>query len=90
MSAAINTQQSQRQTPPYLTKFERARVIGARAQQLAMGAPPNISIQTAGGALDPLLVARQELEEKKIPMIIRRRLPDGSFEDWPLRDLEIL
>ncbi|KAH0575471.1 DNA-directed RNA polymerase II RPB6 [Spironucleus salmonicida] len=77
-------------TPPFLTKFEKARILGARAQQLAMGAPPNVNITTAAGALDPLVVAREELKQKKIPMIVRRKLPDGSHEDWPLRDLEVL
>ncbi|CAL6022127.1 DNA-directed_RNA polymerase II RPB6 [Hexamita inflata] len=67
-----------------MTKFEIARVIGARAQQIAMGAPPTITINSVAGALDPLVIAREELKEFAIPMIIRRPLPDGTYEDWPI------
>jgi len=40
-----------------------------------------------GNLTDPLLIAERELQERKIPIIIRRYLPDGSYEDWSLRDL---
>ncbi|KAA6397577.1 MAG: DNA-directed RNA polymerases I, II, and III subunit RPABC2 [Streblomastix strix] len=73
-----------RTTTPYLTKFERARLLGARALQLSMDAPPMVSTQ---GLHDPLLIAEKELEERKIPMIVRRFLPDGSYEDWELDEL---
>lgn len=49
-----------------------------------MGAPPNIIITSVSGALDPIVIAKQELEEFKVPMIIRRPLPDGTYEDWPI------
>lgn len=52
-----------------------------------MGAPPMVEIQP--GETDPLVIAKRELQEKKIPITIRRFLPDGSYEDWPLDDLTI-
>ena len=71
-------------TTPYMTKYERARILGTRALQISMGAPVTADI---GGETDPLEIANIELREKKIPMIIRRFLPDGSFEDWKVSDL---
>ena len=72
---------SKRTTTRFLTKYERARVLGSRALQISMNAPVMVDI---GGETDPLQIARKELLEKKIPMIIRRYLPDGSYEDWNL------
>ena len=72
---------SKRITTRFLTKYERARVLGSRALQISMNAPVMVDI---GGETDPLQIARKELLEKKIPMIIRRYLPDGSYEDWNL------
>merc|ERR1712130_308426 len=64
-------------TTPYMTKYEKARILGTRALQISMGAP--IMIETIGET-DPLEIAMKELRERKIPMIIRRFLPDGTFE----------
>lgn len=75
---------SKRITTPYLTKYERARVLGARALQLAMSAPVMVELN---GERDPLKIAEKELRANKIPIIIRRYLPDGSFEDWDLDEL---
>ncbi len=72
---------SKRITSRFLTKYEKARVLGTRALQISMNAPVMVDI---GGETDPLMIARKELAEKKIPMIIRRYLPDGSYEDWNL------
>ena len=71
-------------TRPKLTRFERCRVVGARATQLAMGAEPLIN---TNGKTDPLDIAEMELTANKIPMIIRRYLPNGTYEDWNLQDL---
>lgn len=76
----------QRKTTRFLTKFEKARVLGARALQISLNAP----IMVANSAeTDPLLIARMELRQKKIPFVIRRYLPDGSYEDWRLEELSI-
>ena len=79
----------QRQTTPFLTKYEKARIIGARALQISKNSPILISNEQRGDETDPILIAEIELREKKIPFIIRRYLPDGSFEDWPVRDLKL-
>ncbi|XP_062511063.1 DNA-directed RNA polymerases I, II, and III subunit RPABC2-like [Corticium candelabrum] len=73
-------------TTPFMTKYERARVLGTRALQISMGAPVMVELE---GETDPLQIAMKELKAKKIPMIIRRYLPDGSFEDWPIDELII-
>ncbi|KAL3123756.1 hypothetical protein niasHT_009413 [Heterodera trifolii] len=77
---------SNRVTTPFMTKYERARVLGTRALQIAMGAPVMVEIE---GESDPLEIARKELKDQKIPIIIRRYLPDGSFEDWGIDELHI-
>lgn len=61
--------------PPWLTKYEKARVLGVRAKQLAMGAPPLVEVPK--GITNPLEIAKLELEAGVIPIIIERRLPDG-------------
>ena len=73
-------------TSPFLTKFERAKVIGIRAQMLASGAEPMISPAFPEECYD---IAVLELKAKKIPLIIRRYLPNKKFEDWRLEDLII-
>lgn len=50
----------------------------------SMNAPVMVDI---GGETDALKIAMKELREKKIPIIIRRYLPDGSYEDWSLDEL---
>jgi len=77
---------SKRITTPYMTKYERARVLGTRALQIAMCAPVMVELE---GETDPLEIAYKELKAKKIPIIIRRYLPDGSWEDWGIDELII-
>jgi DNA-directed RNA polymerase I, II, and III subunit RPABC2 len=68
--------------PPVLTRFEKARILGARALQLSQGAPTFIQIpQTARTSLD---IALQELEDRAIPIVIRRRLPNNDYQNIPL------
>ncbi|KAF0699266.1 Aste57867_10166 [Aphanomyces stellatus] len=73
-------------TTRYMTKYERARVLGTRALQISMNAPVMVDIE---GETDPLKIAMKELAERKIPIIIRRYLPDGSYEDWSIDELII-
>ena len=75
---------SERITTKYLTKYERARVLGTRALQISMNAPVMVDLD---GETDPLRIAEKELRERKIPIIIRRYLPDGSHEDWSMDEL---
>ncbi|KAL7535851.1 hypothetical protein ACHAXR_006769 [Thalassiosira sp. AJA248-18] len=74
----------ERVTTQYLTKYERARVLGTRALQISMNAPVMVDLE---GETDPLKIAMKELRERKIPIVIRRYLPDGSYEDWGIDEL---
>ncbi|MFC1802419.1 DNA-directed RNA polymerase subunit K [Thermoproteota archaeon] len=71
--------------PPKLTRFERARIVGARALQVSLGAP--ILAPLPDNVIDPIDIAIVELREKVLPMTIRRTLPEGSYQDIPLIDL---
>ena len=73
-------------TQPILSKYERARVIGLRATQLADGATPLVEIKRP--AISELVIAEMELEANKLPFIIRRPLITGGSEYWKLSDLE--
>jgi DNA-directed RNA polymerase I, II, and III subunit RPABC2 len=68
--------------PPTLTRFEKARIMGARALQLSLGAPPFITIpKDARISLD---ISMEELEQKVIPITIRRVLPNGDYQNIPI------
>ena len=73
--------------PPKLTRFERARIVGARALQISLGAP--ILVELPLEIKDPIDIALWELDEQVLPMTIRRALPDGSHQDISLFDLII-
>ena len=75
-------------TMPFLTKYERARIIGARAEQVDHGGEPFIAVEES--VINGRTIALLEFEAKKIPFIISRPLPNGSKEYWHLHDLEIL
>ena len=75
-------------TLPYLTKYEKTRVLGQRAKQINSGAKAFVKVPE--NVIDGYLVAQMELEQKRIPFIIRRPIPNGGSEYWNLRDLEII
>jgi DNA-directed RNA polymerase I, II, and III subunit RPABC2 len=75
-------------TIPYLTKYERARILGQRAKQIESGAKPLVKVPE--NIVDGHIIADLELQQKRIPFIIRRPLPGGAFEYWNLKDLEII
>jgi DNA-directed RNA polymerase subunit K/omega len=75
-------------TPPFLSRYEKARILGERAEQINSGAEPFIEVEPT--ILDGYLIALKELEQKKIPFIIQRPMPNGGSEYWRLRDLEML
>jgi len=85
--ASGGVQRSKRITTRYMTKYERARVLGTRALQIAMCAPVMVELE---GETDPLQIAMKELKQRKIPIIIRRYLPDNSYEDWGIDELIII
>jgi len=75
-------------TLPMLTKYEKTRILGQRAKQINDGATPFVKVPE--GVIDGYLIAIRELEEKKIPFIIRRPLPNRGSEYWMVEDLEIV
>jgi DNA-directed RNA polymerase I, II, and III subunit RPABC2 len=72
-------------TYPFLTLYERTKIIGLRANQLSQGARPFIAIPQH--ITDVRDMARLELEQKKLPFIVKRPLPNGTYEYWRLADL---
>jgi DNA-directed RNA polymerase I, II, and III subunit RPABC2 len=72
--------------PPTLTRFEKARIMGARALQLSLGAPPFIDIPV--NAATSLDISMKELEKRVIPITIRRVLPNGDYQNIPLFDFK--
>ena len=69
--------------PSKLTRFERARIVGSRALQIAMGAP--IIIEVPGALVGPIDIALLELDSGALPLTIRRTLPNGTYQDIPLK-----
>lgn len=75
---------NERVTTAVMTKYERARVLGTRALQISMNAPVAVALE---GETDPLTIAVKELRERLTPLIIRRVLPDNTYEDWSVSEL---
>lgn len=75
-------------TLPFLTKYEKTRVLGQRTKQIECGATPFIKVPE--GIIDAHIIAELELQQKRIPVIIRRPLPGGGSEYWNLKDLEMI
>jgi DNA-directed RNA polymerases I, II, and III subunit RPABC2 len=75
-------------TLPFITKYEKARILGERAKQINMGAKPLIEIGPE--IIDGYLIAEKEYSDKKIPFIIKRPMPNGGCEYWKFKDLEII
>lgn len=68
--------------PPRLTRFEKARITGARSLQLSLGAPTLSQIPFE--LTDTILIAKYELDKKTLPISIRRVLPNGLYQDIPI------
>jgi DNA-directed RNA polymerase subunit K/omega len=75
-------------TQPFLTLYEKSKIVGFRAEQIAGGARPFVAVPDY--MTDPRDIARMELEQRRLPYIIKRPLPNGEFEYWRLSDLMIL
>ena len=74
-------------TRPILTKYEKTSILGQRAQQILNGSNILVDIKTLK-IKNPLEIARKELKEGLIPFIVRRPLPNGTYEDWKVSDLK--
>jgi DNA-directed RNA polymerase subunit K/omega len=75
-------------TYPFITLYEKTKIIGLRANQLSKGARPYIPVPDHVSNVRE--IARMELEQKRLPFIIKRPLPNGKYEYWRLADLMIL
>jgi DNA-directed RNA polymerase subunit K/omega len=75
-------------TIPFITRYEKARILGERAKQINSGAKPFVDLEP--NVIDGYVIALKEFEEKKIPFIIKRPLPNGGVEYWRFEDLEVL
>ena len=75
-------------TYPFLTLYEKTKIIGLRSNQLSQGAKPFVPVpEHVTNVRD---IARLELEQKRMPFIVKRPLPNGKYEYWRLADLMIL
>jgi len=72
--------------PPMLTRFEKARIMGARALQLSLGAP--VFIEIPKNATSSLEIAMEELKQRVIPIVIKRTLPNGDYQHLPIDQFE--
>ena len=72
--------------PPTLTRFEKARIMGSRALQLSLGAPPFIDFSK--NISTSLEIAMEELHQRVIPIVIRRTLPNGDYQNIPIEQFE--
>jgi DNA-directed RNA polymerase subunit K/omega len=72
---------------PFLTLFERTKILGFRANQLAQGARPFVNVPQH--VTSPLDIAKMELEQRRLPFILKRPMPDGSFEYWRISDMAV-
>lgn len=75
-------------TIPFLTKYEKAKVLGQRSKQIECGAKPLVKVPE--NIVDGYIIAELELQQKRIPFIIKRPIPGGAFEYWNIRDLEMI
>jgi len=71
-----------------MTKYEKTRILGIRTKQLNNGNKPYVSVDEELNS--NYLIALKELNEKRLPFIIKRPMPNNKFEYWKLTDLEIL
>ena len=78
---------SKHTTYPFLSNYEKTKCISYRASQISNGAQPYILVPE--GVTDAFEIAKMELEAKRLPYILKRPMPDGSFEVWRLSDLLI-
>jgi len=85
---ALLGQDEKHMSQPFLSVFEKTKILGFRSNQLAQGARPYVVIpEYITSTLD---IARMELEQRRLPFIIKRPMPNGTFEYWRLSDLMII
>ena len=75
-------------TIPFITRYEKARILGERAKQINAGAKTFVELEP--NVIDGYVIALKEFEAKKIPLIVKRPMPNGGVEYWRFEDLEVL
>ena len=75
-------------TVPFLTQYEKAKILGQRAKQINHGSTPFVEVPS--NIIDGHTIALMELTQQKIPFIIRRPMPNGTSEYWKVKDLKII
>jgi len=75
-------------TIPFITRYEKARILGERAKQINAGAKTFVELEP--NVIDGYVIALKEFEAKKIPFIVKRPMPNGGVEYWRFEDLEVL
>lgn len=75
---------NKKKTRPYYTKFEKGKLKAIRAQQIYNGMEPMVKLKENETNIENIV--ERELKEKKIPLMIRRYLPDNTFEDWRIHE----
>ena len=91
LSTIVRNQEGQivdnfHKTLPFVSKFEKARILGVRAKQINSGAA--VMIDVPEHIIDGYTIALLEYEQKKIPFIVKRPLPNGAVEYWKFADME--
>ena len=84
LSKNAETGADPRTTDRYMTKYERARILGVRAEHIALGSPLMVD---RGNLTDPMAIAEKELRERKLPLVIHRKLTDQLAEEWDVNEL---
>lgn len=88
LKTALSEDDKYHRSAPFLSIFEKTKILGMRTNQLAQGARPFIVVPEY--ITDVKDIARLELEQRRLPLIIKRHMPDGSYEKFRLSDLIIL
>lgn len=70
-----------------LTRFEEARIIGARALQISSGAP--VLVKVPGTMTNVVEIVKKELESDVLPISVIRKLPNGKQEFFNLKGVKI-
>ena len=88
LKTTLSEDDKHHRSAPFLSIFEKTKILGMRTNQLAQGARPYIQVPEY--ITDVIDIARLELEQRRLPLIIKRHMPDGSYEKFRLSDLIIL
>lgn len=78
------------ETSPFLSIYEKTSMIGLRLSQLAYGAPSVLSPEQLENCSTIKDIVQKEFETKKIPLMVKRVLPNNKVEYWKIEDMIIV